>query len=685
SGDIRSPNYPSNYPNNADCRYRINAGSSTRTITLTFSAFNLEGHSYCKYDFVDIRVGFKGNAATPVRKYCGSSTPAPITITGQQYVYIQFSTDGSVQRSGFRIQYTISGISQRAPGSTGLIKSPNYPSNYPKNTECKYRVNSGTSSNSIAFNFLAFNLEPNTQCRFDYLQVFNGPTTILGSIGKYCGSTNPSTITRTTSYMSMKFKTDGSVTRSGFNVRYSITGATLGLTGSAGYTSPFYSSPNHPNNNPHNLDCYYRINAQSSSNVIKVTFQPFNLEKHSRCNFDYVAIYEGAGNSSRLIGKFCGTNSSFSVKGRGQYMYMHYHTDSSVPSTGFRFKFSVSGGPGSGDIRSPNYPSNYPNNADCRYRINAGSSTRTITLTFSAFNLESHSYCKYDFVDIRVGFQGNAATPIRKYCGSSTPAPITITGQQYVYIQFSTDGSVQRSGFRIRYTISGIPNNFTPGSTGLIKSPNYPSNYPKNIECKYRVNSGSSSNWISLYFLAFNVEPNTQCRFDYLEVFNGPTTTTGSIGKYCGSTSPNIITQITSDMSMKFKTDGSITHSGFNVRYSISGLNLGGAPGSTGLIKSPNFPSNYPKNIECKYRVNSGVTSNSIAFLFLAFNLEPNPQCRYDYLQVFNGPTTTSRLIGKYCGVTYPNSITQTTSDMSMKFKTDGSITHSGFNIRYSI
>uniref|UniRef100_H2ZK54 CUB domain-containing protein n=1 Tax=Ciona savignyi TaxID=51511 RepID=H2ZK54_CIOSA len=227
--------------------------------------------------------------------------------------------------------------------------------------------------------------------------------------------------------------------------------STLGLTGSAGYTSPFYSSPNHPNNNPHNLDCYYRINAQSSSNVIKVTFQPFNLEKHSRCNFDYVAIYEGAGNSSRLIGKFCGTNSSFSVKGRGQYMYMHYHTDSSVPSTGFRFKFSVSasttpacdqlsigGGPGSGEIGSPNHPSNYPNNVDCRYRIDAGSSTRTITLTFSAFNLEGHSYCKFDFVDIRVGFQGNAATPVRKYCGSSPPAPITITGQQYVYIQFST-------------------------------------------------------------------------------------------------------------------------------------------------------------------------------------------------------------------------------------------------------
>uniref|UniRef100_H2ZK53 CUB domain-containing protein n=1 Tax=Ciona savignyi TaxID=51511 RepID=H2ZK53_CIOSA len=633
SGDIRSPNYPSNYPNNADCRYRINAGSSTRTITLTFSAFNLEGHSYCKYDFVDIRVGFKGNAATPVRKYCGSSTPAPITITGQQYVYIQFSTDGSVQRSGFRIQYTISGISQ-TPGSTGLIKSPNYPSNYPKNTECKYRVNSGTSSNSIAFNFLAFNLEPNTQCRFDYLQVFNGPTTILGSIGKYCGSTNPSTITRTTSYMSMKFKTDGSVTRSGFNVRYSITGA-------------------------------------SSSS------------------------YKG-----------CGLDGLANCKGEMCNQLRNCHLTN-------MFFFVKS----SGDIRSPNYPSNYPNNADCRYRINAGSSTRTITLTFSAFNLESHSYCKFDYLEV---FNGPTTTTgsIGKYCGSTSPNIITqITSD--MSMKFKTDGSITHSGFNVRYSISvkdythagsyfpssgvitspsypanyhnNAENNYTCSNLGLTgpagytspfySSPNHPSNNPHNLDCYYRINAQSSSNVIKVTFQPFNLEKHSRCNFDYVAIYEGANNSSRLIGKLCGTNSSFSVKGRGQFMYMHYHTDSSVPSTGFRFKFS---LNLGGAPGSTGLIKSPNFPSNYPKNIECKYRVNSGVTSNSIAFLFLAFNLEPNPQCRYDYLQVFNGPTTTSRLIGKYCGVTYPNSITQTTSDMSMKFKTDGSITHSGFNIRYS-
>ncbi|XP_078496028.1 CUB domain-containing protein 2-like [Ciona intestinalis] len=181
----------------------------------------------------------------------------------------------------------------------------------------------------------------------------------------------------------------------------------LSLTGGPGYSSPSYSSPGHPNNNPHNLDCYYRINAQSSSNVIQVTFSQFNLEKHSRCNFDYVAVYEGSSTSSRLIGKYCGTNSSFSVTGRGRDMYLHYHTDSSVSSSGFRFRFnirasrtpscdqlSIGGGPGTGSITSPNYPRNYPDNADCRYRINAGSATRNITLRFTAFNLEANSDCR---------------------------------------------------------------------------------------------------------------------------------------------------------------------------------------------------------------------------------------------------------------------------------------------------
>uniref|UniRef100_H2Z034 CUB domain-containing protein n=1 Tax=Ciona savignyi TaxID=51511 RepID=H2Z034_CIOSA len=201
---------------------------------------------YFRFDYVDIRVGFKGDFAIPVRRYCGSSTPAPITITGQQYVYIQFFTDISVSRSGFRLQYTISGSSEcdqlnlgGEPGSTGLIKSPNYPNEYPKNIECKYRISSSSSSNMISLSFLAFNLEPNIQCRFDYLQVFVGRNTTSGSVGKYCGTTTPSSITRRTRYISMKFKTDGSVTRSGFNVRYSISGSRYAMAGTI--TSPSYS------------------------------------------------------------------------------------------------------------------------------------------------------------------------------------------------------------------------------------------------------------------------------------------------------------------------------------------------------------------------------------------------------------------------------------------------------------
>ncbi|XP_078495953.1 CUB domain-containing protein 2-like [Ciona intestinalis] len=306
----------------------------------------------------------------------------------------------------------------------------------------------------------------------------------------------------------------------------------LSLTGGPGYSSPSYSSPGHPNNNPHNLDCYYRINAQSSSNVIQVTFSQFNLEKHSRCNFDYVAVYEGSSTSSRLIGKYCGTNSSFSVTGRGRDMYLHYHTDSSVSSSGFQFRFnirasrtpscdqlSIGGGPGTGSITSPNYPRNYPDNADCRYRINAGSATRNITLRFTAFNLEANSDCRYDYVEVRTGFKGNWAQTARKYCGSTVPATQVITGQQYVYIQFFTDASVTRSGFNLQWTISGAGDcdqlnlGGAPGSNGVILSPNYPREYPKNIDCKYRVRSSCSNNIINFRFNAFNIEAHSQCRF----------------------------------------------------------------------------------------------------------------------------------------------------------------------------
>lgn len=57
-GEINSPNYPRNYPNNFDCTYRITVGFNEQ-IELDFVNFELEeGSGQQCFDFLEIRYGF---------------------------------------------------------------------------------------------------------------------------------------------------------------------------------------------------------------------------------------------------------------------------------------------------------------------------------------------------------------------------------------------------------------------------------------------------------------------------------------------------------------------------------------------------------------------------------------------------------------------------------------------------
>ncbi|MHC1703223.1 MAG: C25 family cysteine peptidase [Tenuifilaceae bacterium] len=72
---------------------------------------------------------------------------------------------------------------------------------------------------------------------------------------------------------------------------------------------------------------------------------------------------------------------------------------------------------------------------------------------------------------------------------------------------------------------------------------------------------------------------------------------------------------------------------------------------------------------------------NKIEVKFLAFNIESHSTCNYDKLQIYDGLTTSSTLIGTYCGTSLPNTIQSTNSDgaLTFKFISDISETYSGW------
>ena len=75
-GMITSPSYPGNYPDNADCVYIISQPPDT-VILLNFLNMDVENHSTCKYDYLQVRDG-SSEGSPLLEKLCGTKTPAPI-------------------------------------------------------------------------------------------------------------------------------------------------------------------------------------------------------------------------------------------------------------------------------------------------------------------------------------------------------------------------------------------------------------------------------------------------------------------------------------------------------------------------------------------------------------------------------------------------------------------------------
>lgn len=61
------------------------------------------------------------------------------------------------------------------------------------------------------------------------------------------------------------------------------------------------------------------------------------------------------------------------------------------------------------------------------------------------------------------------------------------------------------------------------------------------------------------------------------------------------------------------------------------------------------------------------------------FHLEPDEQCRYDYLEVRDGQYGYSALIGKLCGTTPPTVLESSGRHLWLRFHSDQDIHYIGF------
>ena len=101
TGEVTSPNYPNNYPNNVEEREMIQVEQGL-VIYLQFTSFDIESHSSCAYDQLTIT---DGDGTTLMEKSCGSTLPTNIRSTSN-LVTLLFVTDSSVTMTGWSVSWS---------------------------------------------------------------------------------------------------------------------------------------------------------------------------------------------------------------------------------------------------------------------------------------------------------------------------------------------------------------------------------------------------------------------------------------------------------------------------------------------------------------------------------------------------------------------------------------------------
>ncbi|XP_004399090.1 PREDICTED: procollagen C-endopeptidase enhancer 1 isoform X2 [Odobenus rosmarus divergens] len=226
----------------------------------------------------------------------------------------------------------------------------------------------------------------------------------------------------------------------------------------------------------------------------------------------------------------------------------------------------------SGYVASEGFPNLYPPNKECIWTITVPEG-QTVSLSFRVFDLEQHSACRYDALEVFVG-SGTSGQRLGRFCGTFRPAPLVAPGNQ-VTLRMTADEGTGGRGFLLWYSgraTSGTEHQFCGGrlekAQGTLTTPNWPeSDYPPGISCSWHI-IAPPDQVISLTFGKFDLEPDTYCRYDSVSVFNGAVSDDAKrLGKFCGDTAPGPISSEGNELLVQFVSDLSVTADGFSASY----------------------------------------------------------------------------------------------------------------------
>nr|XP_033812744.1 CUB and sushi domain-containing protein 2 [Geotrypetes seraphini] len=441
------------------------------------------------------------------------------------------------------------------------------------------------------------------------------------------------------------------------------------------------TSPNFPVQYDNNAHCVWVITALNPAKVIKLSFEEFDLER----GYDMLTIGEGgqAGEQKTVLYTLTGTSVPDLIVSTNHQMWLLFQTDSTSGSQGFKALYEEIDQGSCGDPGIPAYGK-------------------------------------------REGSRFYHGDTLKFEC---QPA-FELVGQKTITCQKNNQWSAKKPG-----CVFSCFFNFTT-SSGTVLSPNYPEEYGNHLHCVWLIIAKPESR-IHLAFNDYDVEP----QFDFLAVKDGGTAESPVLGTFSGNQVPSSLTSSGHVARLEFQTDHSTEKRGFNITFTTFRHNECPDPGvpvngkrfgeslqlassvsflcdegfirthgsdtitcilkegnvvwsssvlrceapcgghltsPSGMILSPGWPGFYKDSLHCAWVVEAQ-PGYPIKITFDRFKTEVN----YDTLEVRDGRSYSSPLIGIYDGTQVPQFLISTSNFLYLLFSTDKSHSDIGFQIRY--
>ncbi|XP_053215446.1 cubilin [Podarcis raffonei] len=680
TGELTSPNYPGHYPNRMACIYRIHVGNN-KQIALHFTNFSLEEGARCSSDYVELRDG--GYETSPLLgKYCGSTLP-PVTISQSNKLWIKFESDFLHTSTGFSAYWdgTSTGCGGTLATSSGIFTSPNYPLPYYHNSECYWLLKSSHGS-PFELQFDQFHLEPHSSCQYDYVAVYDGNSTNAKMLGKFCDDQIPPTLHSTGDSLYVKLRTDATLGGGGFFARYKqiCQGVVI-----ANRSQGILESLNYPNKYPPDSLCTWTIQT-TTGNTLNYSFSDFSTEGGENCGRDHLKLYDGPNAQSSLIGTFCGNTDVPAGGTTGSSLHVVFFSDKIGESTGFQMLWHVNGcgaelSGTSGSFHSPGYPNKYPNNRECHWYIHTAPGS-SIQLTIVEFDVEYHSSCNYDVLEI-YGGPDFSSPRLAQLCAPRSlqnPLHVSSTGNA-VSVRFKANRFVNGRGFNATWQeIPGGCGGVFQAPSGEIHSPNYPQPYSNSSDCSWviRVDGGHR---VLLNFTDFEIESHRSCNYDYVAVFDGSNAEAPLLRKVCGQQRPSPILSTQNTIFVRFRSDSTVHLRGFRAQFTEECGSVLEVDSVGAAISSPLYPAKYPNNQNCSWIILAQEPFNHVTLSFTDFETEDRRHnCSTDYVEIQEGDNYDAPLQGRYCGTTIPHPVTSFGSALSVNFISNDANTAKGFH-----